>query len=119
AGLLGAAVATGTFHLLRNVFVWWKVRRDARWLNFAAVAICSILIWGGAVLICLGMKRALSAPPLVAMTAGLAVCSVATLAYVRSPALSSSDRELLRQLFHGREARLLEKLGVLPRLKHA
>jgi O-antigen/teichoic acid export membrane protein len=119
AGLLGAAVATGTFHLLRNGFVWWKVRRDARWLNCASVAICSVVIWGGAAVLCLVMKRVLIAPPLVAMAAGLAICSVATLAYVRSPALSNSDRELLRQLFHGREARLLEKLGVLRRLKHA
>jgi O-antigen/teichoic acid export membrane protein len=119
AGLLGAAVATGTFHLFRNLFVWWKVRGDARWLNFSSVLLWTVVIWGGAILVCLAMKRLIPAPPLAAMACGLAVCTLAALIYVRSPALSDSDRALLRQLFHGREARLLEKLGVLRRLEHA
>jgi len=112
-GLLGAAVATGTYHLFRNLFVWWNVRRDARWLNFRAVVSYAILVWGGAILGCFLLKRGMQAPPLVAMGCGVVVCVFAALLYIRSPALSSSDRELLGQLFHGREGRMLEKLGVL------
>jgi O-antigen/teichoic acid export membrane protein len=112
-GLLGAAVATGTYHLFRNLFVWWNVRRDARWLNFGAVVAYTTLIWGGAVLACFGLKSVMAAPPLVAMGCGVAVCALAGLLYVRSPALSRSDRELLAQLFHGREARMLQRLGLL------
>jgi len=118
-GLLGAAVATGTYHLFRNLFVWWRVRADARWLNFPSVVLSAALIWGGAIFVCFELKRMMTAPPLVAMACGLAVCGCAALLYVRSPALCRSDRELLAQLFHGREARLLQRLGLLPRLGHA
>lgn len=118
-GLLGAAVATGTYHLFRNLFVWWQVRRDARWLNFPAVVTCATLIWGGAILACSELKRVIAAPPLAAMACGVVVCGLAALVYVRTPALSRSDRELLAQVFHGREARLLHRLGVLRPLGHA
>jgi O-antigen/teichoic acid export membrane protein len=118
AGLLGAAVATGTFHLFRNLFVWWNVREQARWLNFRGVLVSATLIWGAAVLVCAGARAGLSGSPLAGMACGLVICAAALLAYVRSPALSRSDRELLAQLFHGREARLLHTLGILPRLDH-
>jgi O-antigen/teichoic acid export membrane protein len=114
-GLLGAAIATGTFHLFRNLFVWWKVRDQARWLNYRAVLASATLIWGAAVLACLGVRQ-LAIAPLAALACGLIICMLAMLAYVRSPALSRSDRELLAQLFHGREARVLQNLGILPRL---
>jgi len=116
AGLLGAAVATGTYHLFRNLFVWWQVRADARWLNVRAVLIWATLIWGSAILACVELRRLTSAPPMVAMASGLVICAIAALVYVRSPALSKSDRALLAQLFHGREARLLQRLGVLHEL---
>jgi O-antigen/teichoic acid export membrane protein len=112
-GLLGAAFATGTYHLFRNLFVWWKVRGEARWLNFRAVVTCTPLIWGSAVVGCLELKRVMGAPPLIAMVCGIAVCALAELVYLRSPALSRSDRELLAQLFHGREAWVLQRLGLL------
>jgi len=112
-GLLGAAIATGTYHLFRNLFVWWKVRRDARWLNFPSVLAWATLIWGGAMLSCFELKSALSAPASVALACGVAICAVAALLYVRSPALCATDRELLGQVFHGREFRVLHKLGVV------
>jgi len=118
-GLLGAAIATGSYHLLRNLFVWWQVRSEARWLNFSAVVTYAALVWGTAILLCLELKRAFAAPPLVAMACGVVVCGLAALIYVRTPALSRSDRELLAQVFHGREARLLHRLGVLRQLGHA
>jgi hypothetical protein len=114
-GLLGAAIATGTFHLFRNLFVWWQVRDQARWLNYRAVLVSATLIWGAAVLASLGVRQ-LAIAPLAALACGLVICVLAMLAYVRSPALSRSDRELLAQLFHGREARVLQHLGILPRL---
>ncbi len=118
-GLLGAAIATGTYHLFRNLFVWWQVRREARWLNFSAAVTYAALVWGGAILLCAELKKAIAAPPLVAMACGVVVCGLAALIYVRTPALSHSDRELLAQVFHGREARLLHRLGVLRQLGHA
>jgi len=117
-GLLGAAIATGTFHLSRNLFVWWRVRRDARWLNFPAVVTSAGLIWGGAIAAAFEVKR-LVPGPVAALACGGVICGLAALLYVRSPALCRSDRELLGQLFHGREALLLRRLGLLAAPGHA
>jgi O-antigen/teichoic acid export membrane protein len=118
AGLLGAAIATGTFHLFRNLFVWWNVRRNARWLNFPAVLFWNLLVWGGAILLCLILRHVVAPVPIVAMAGGAVICGLALLVYVRTPGLCASDRELLAQLFHGREARLLQRFGVLARTGH-
>jgi hypothetical protein len=32
---------------------------------------------------------------------------------VRTPAIAASDREILTSVFHGKEARLLQRLGLL------
>jgi hypothetical protein len=95
------------------------VRNDARWLNFRAVVISGTLVWGVALLACFELKRLFPAPPVVAVACGVVVCGLATLVYLRTPALARSDRELLAQLFHGREARLLHRLGVLRQFGHA
>jgi O-antigen/teichoic acid export membrane protein len=112
-GLGGAAIASGTYHLFRNLFVWWRVRRDARWLNFPGVLAYSALIWGAAIGGCFGVKAALKGLPMMNLACGLAICALATLVYIRSPALCASDRELLARLFHGKERRLLQRLGLI------
>ena len=113
-GLYGAAIATGTFHLFRNLFVWWRVRDRARWLNFPAVAAWTGSIWGGAILVCFALKAALPPNPITAMACGAVVCALAVFLYARSPAICASDRELLAKLFHGREAHWIRRLGLLP-----
>jgi hypothetical protein len=116
AGLYGAAIATGTLHLFRNLWVWWKVRATARWLNFPAAAVTGSLIWVSAIAICLLLKSVLHVPPLSGMVIGAAVCVVAELFFIRSPAISHSDREILGGVLHGREAVVLRWLGLLPRV---
>jgi O-antigen/teichoic acid export membrane protein len=86
-GLYGAAIATGTLHLFRNLWVWWKMRHTARWLNFGAAVRFGFAIWGAAALVCF-----------------------------RSGAISQSDREIMANLMHGRESRLLHRLGLAPRI---
>jgi O-antigen/teichoic acid export membrane protein len=114
-GLYGAAISTGTLHLFRNLWVWWKVRSTARWLNFRAAATAGLLIWGPAIALCLGLKSIMKAGPLVSLIVGAGVCAVATLIYVRSPALADSDRQILGSVLHGREGALLRWIGILPR----
>jgi O-antigen/teichoic acid export membrane protein len=115
AGLYGAAIATGTLHLFRNLWVWWKVRATARWLNFRAAAVSGSLIWLSATGLCLLLKATVSVPPVIGMLIGAAVCVAAELAFMRSPAIAHSDREILGNVLHGREAIVLRWLGMLPR----
>jgi O-antigen/teichoic acid export membrane protein len=114
-GLLGAVIATGTFHLFRNLFVWWQVRTLARWLNFRSAVVWNALIWGGVSSLCLLLRYTLPMPRIAQMALGAVLCAAAILLHVRTPALAASDRELLGQLFHGREESLLKRFGVLRR----
>jgi Membrane protein involved in the export of O-antigen and teichoic acid len=113
-GVLGAAIANGSAHFLKNLFIWWHVRHAARWQGASRVVVSSAAIWGAYVAVALVLKRALPAHPLLHLLAGVALAAVTMLVYVRSPALSKSDRELFGSVLHGREARVLRWLGVLP-----
>jgi O-antigen/teichoic acid export membrane protein len=113
-GLFGAAISTGTAQLLKNLFVWWHVRHNARWLNFRAALGASLLIWGSAVALCVVLKSAVVASPIVNLACGVVICSLAVLAHVRSPAVAPTDREILGSVFQGRESRIMSWLGLLP-----
>jgi O-antigen/teichoic acid export membrane protein len=112
-GIYGAALATGTFHLLRNLFVWWQVRGNARWLNLPAVLTYGVVIWGGVIAAGYLLKAVLHIPSVLHMIIGAALCGFGVLAYLRSPAFCQSDREILGGVLHGREGRLLHWLGIV------
>jgi O-antigen/teichoic acid export membrane protein len=112
-GIYGAAIATGTGTLLKNLIIWWHVRSSARWLNFRAVLLMSTLIWGPAIGLCILAKEFVPAPMLVHMAFGLIVMSIAGTLYLRSPAIAESDREILGTLLKGRESRVLQLIGLL------
>jgi O-antigen/teichoic acid export membrane protein len=116
-GLFGAAIATGTANLLKNLFIWWHVRSTARWTNLRSVAGIVLLMWGSLIGVCYAIKSALPAPPIVQMLIGAVLCAGALLLHLRSPAIADSDRELLAQLMHGRESVLFRKLGLAPPLE--
>ena len=73
----------------------------------------SALVWGVAVALCWLLKLTLHVPPIVHLAIGLAVCGPAALIYLRTPALSQSDRAILANVLRGREARLLKLLGIV------
>lgn len=112
-GLVGAATATGTFNLLRNLFVWWHVRRTAVWLNWPWVMIMAVLIWGCAGALSFAIATYTAMPAIVEMVCGIAVCGAGILVYLRSPAVCDSDRAILRTVLHGREGKILRWIGIL------
>jgi O-antigen/teichoic acid export membrane protein len=112
-GLYGAAIATGTLHLFRNAYVWWRVRPFARWVNWAPALATGVIIWGAAIGACVALKGA-TGSPLANLVAGAVVCGVAGLVYVRGPAFTHTDREILAAVLHGRERRILGWLGLVP-----
>jgi O-antigen/teichoic acid export membrane protein len=111
-GLYGAAIATGTLHLFRNLWVWWHVRKTARWTNAGAALRAGCLIWGGAMALCWCVKMQLHAPDIVQLCLGALICAIALLLYVRSAAVSTSDRGILSGVLHGRESAILGWLGL-------
>ena len=115
AGLYGAAVASGSAQAMKNLFIWWKVRRSAVWTNAAASMLTSVSLWGSIVGLCYLIKRFAGMPALANLAIGALIFAAACLAFVRSPALSTEDRALLASVFKGKEAILMQRLGVLRR----
>jgi hypothetical protein len=113
AGLYGAAVATGSANFFKNLFIWWHVRKRAVWMNFRAVLVNCILVWGSAVGLCYGLKAWLGLPALIHLGLGMLVCAAAALVYVRTPAIRSSDRRILASILGGRESKLLHLTGLV------
>jgi O-antigen/teichoic acid export membrane protein len=118
-GLYGAAIATGTLHLFRNLWVWWHVRDTARWLNVRSALGIGCVIWAGAIAICFAIKFAWHAPPVVQLGIGAVVCAIGTLIYLRSSAMAQSDREIIAGVLHGRESRILRWVGLAPQVAGA
>jgi len=113
AGLYGAAISTGTAQAMKNLFIWWKVRDLARWLNFRQMFITSVLVWGSVIGICEALRHVLPAQPLLQMGVGAVVCGVAALINLRTPAIAESDRSIMSSVFRGRERRVLERIGLV------
>jgi O-antigen/teichoic acid export membrane protein len=111
-GLYGAAVASGSAQALKNIFVWWHVRRRAVWLNAGVSILTSLGMWGSAAGICYGMKQLFGGPSLAHLLSGVAVFGCVALLCVRSPVLCRSDRDLFVRLFDGKGIRVLKILGV-------
>lgn len=114
-GIAGAVVSTGTFDAFKNLFIWWRVRRRARWLNAGRALLSAALVWGGAVGVCEGLKVLFPAHPLVHLAAGVVVLGLAMLVYLRTAALSADDRSVILSLAGPRAAPWLRRLfGALP-----
>ena len=113
-GIYGAAISAGTAQAMKNFFIWWFVRKRAVWGNARTAILTSLGIWGAVVGICYGLKAIIPLPPVFHLVLGGLVFVVAGLLYVRSPALSTSDREILRTVTPGKAARILQRVGFLP-----
>jgi O-antigen/teichoic acid export membrane protein len=112
-GVYGAAFATGSAQIMKNLYVWWKVRSDAVWLNFRSATLMNIGLWVPVVLLCIFLRNHLKASSLEHLLLGIAICGIAVLVHFRGPAFSSGDREMLSALFRGKESRILSWLGLL------
>jgi O-antigen/teichoic acid export membrane protein len=114
-GLYGAALSTGSFHALRNFWIWWQLRRQVQWHNVKGMLAMGSLVWGSVVIVCALLRAALpELPAIVQLLIGAAICGVGAFIFLRSPGISRSDREMLANLMHGREARVLRWLGLAP-----
>ena len=113
-GIYGAAIAAGTAQTAKNLFVWWYVRDRAVWTNARASVLSSVGIWGTVVGLCYAIKTVLHAPALVQVVMGALIFIPAGLLYIRSPALSRSDREILKTVTPGKAAGIMQRVGFLP-----
>jgi O-antigen/teichoic acid export membrane protein len=113
AGLYGAVAATGSAAFFKNLFIWWYARRRARWLQFGPMLLASILTWSATLGLCLLAKSLFDLANLTDIIIGLAIIAVGGLVHVRTPALSASDRQILANVFRGKEARILHLVGMI------
>ncbi len=112
-GIYGAAMAGGSAQVLKNFFIWWCVRKRARWTNARGALISSVGIWGCTVAICYALKSFLPGHALVQVGAGCVIFAAAGLLYIRSPALSDSDRDILKSVVPDKASGLMRRLGFI------
>ena len=113
-GIIGAVVASGSAQAMKNLFIWWHVRRSAVWLNALRAMLVGTALWGAAALAGFACKALLPVPPPVQLLVGLVLVAGAMLLHLRGPAVSASDRRILASVMHGRETALLGRLGLMP-----
>jgi O-antigen/teichoic acid export membrane protein len=113
-GIYGAALAGGSAQTLKNFFIWWHVRKRAKWTNATAALLSSVGLWGAAVGICYGLKELVPVGAIVQVAMGVIVFAVAAFAYVRSPALSASDRDILRSVMPEKAKPIMRRVGLIP-----
>lgn len=114
-GIYGAALASGSAQTFKNAFIWWHVRRHAVWTNARAALLTMLLLWGGTVAVCVGVKSLLHTPALLQLLFGALIVGAAMLLFMRSAALSASDRQLVEAVASGRGAAALRWAGLVPR----
>lgn len=112
-GIYGAALASGSAQTMKNAYIWWSVRRRARWLNGLGAMLALVVVWGAAVAACLAVKT-LGLPVVADLAIGAVIVAAALWVHLRGPALSSSDREILASVAPQRAGQLLQRLGLLP-----
>jgi O-antigen/teichoic acid export membrane protein len=112
-GIYGAMLARGSAEVFKNFFIWWWVRRTAIWTNFRALMISALLLWGTVTTVCYLVKTTVPAPAILQLFFGALICSSGVLIYVRTPAMASTDRQMLASVFHGKEARILRFFGLI------
>jgi O-antigen/teichoic acid export membrane protein len=113
AGIYGAILARGSAEAFKNLFIWWWVRHRAEWMNVRAVLVIAPLLWGAVAATCYAVKRELPGSPILQLVFGALMCGVGLLIYVRTPAIAAADRVILASVFHGKEARVLQRLGLM------
>jgi O-antigen/teichoic acid export membrane protein len=119
AGVYGAAIATGTAQLMKNSFIWWHVREDARWTNVSGSLSAGLALWGGTLLACRAAATWMPGGAAADVAVGAAIIALVSLLHVRGPAFAPGDRRILGSVFQGREARLLRRLGVVQAVPRA
>jgi O-antigen/teichoic acid export membrane protein len=110
-GLYGAAFASGSAQAFKNLFIWWRVRRRAVWNNVRG-ALAGALLWGATVVVCCVINAILPVSALVQLIIGAVICGAAALLYLRTPAISATDRSLLAAVLGKREAGMLRRIGL-------
>jgi O-antigen/teichoic acid export membrane protein len=112
-GIYGAALAGGTAQTMKNLFIWWHVRKRAQWINGRAALTIGFGLWGGCVAVLFGLKAVLVLPAVVDILVGVIVVGCFGLLHIRSEAVSSSDRRVLAAVTPDRAVGLLQKMGLL------
>jgi O-antigen/teichoic acid export membrane protein len=114
-GIYGAAIASGSAQALKSLFIWWHVRRRARWVNVASALFWGGLLWFGIMAAGQFFKGVAGGHAVASLLTGVALIGLGVLLHVRSPAISRFDRALLTGVLHGRERSALRWLGLIDR----
>jgi O-antigen/teichoic acid export membrane protein len=112
-GVYGAAIASGTAQAMKNLFVWWHVRKRAVWQHGVKVLVGSAIIWTTCIVTCRWIAGQCPESPVLTMTAGCVLIGAAALLSTRGPGLTTENRALMSEILRGREAKWLRIAGII------
>jgi O-antigen/teichoic acid export membrane protein len=114
-GVAGAAIASGSAQIMKYAFIWWRVRRLARWTNAIVALVTCVVVWGAVAIACQVAKRILPDVALLQLGLGSVAVAVGMIVHLRGPGLSAADRRILATLLAGKESKALRWIGLLQR----
>jgi O-antigen/teichoic acid export membrane protein len=113
AGVFGAAIASGSAQAMKNGFIWWHVRTQARWVNGRIALIAGAGLWGAVAVLCQVVREVVPESDLLNLGIGILVIGAGTLIHIRGPAVSPADREMLGTVLRGKEATIFRRVGLI------
>ena len=109
-GLLGAAIATGTAILFKNLFIWYSVRSMASFFGTFRFFVQQSVLWAACWLILHLVDT--QTQPILSFAIAIPTVAVTTIASLRLADFSTSDREIIGRLGGSRLGLLFRIAGI-------
>lgn len=111
-GVLGAAVATGTAVLFKEVFIWWHVRDLASLRGMGRFFPISFVFWIGFAVVS-ALIQSISLSPAIELLVGTLLFLVFVFVFVRLPLMSITEKEFLRRVLPDKVAAALSRVAII------
>lgn len=98
-GIIGAAVATGTANLFKDLFIWWFVKKMTRFKIFIQFFAKSCAYWGLAAILIFALKQSIPST-MVALIVSAVLLPVLYLVYFKLNLFEASELIIIKNLLH-------------------
>lgn len=111
-GVLGAAIATGTALIMKELFIWWHVRDLASLRGMARFFSMSLAYWLAFAAVSFFVRK-ISVAPLAEFCIGTLLFAAFGLIYLRIPLLSVREKQFIRNVAPDKMRPVLVKLAFI------
>lgn len=107
-GIIGAAVATGTANLFKDIFIWWFVKYTTPFKTFIQFFAKSCVYWGLAAILIFALKQLIPSTMVGLIVSGL-LLPVQYLVYLKLNLFEEQELIIIRKIFEPyRNSRIIQ-----------